>query len=382
MAILGNCARVGLALALALGLTTGVRALPAVQAMFVFGDSLSDSGNAAALTINPVTQVSFFPPGDPSIVPGFVLPYSYRFSNGPVAVEYLSSLLGIAPSLPAWAGAPSNANSNFAVGGGMTGPQPVTPLPFDCCNFNWIVNSPAGLQANFPQVRLTGVNNQIERFVQGIGAGDIAFDPATTLFTVWAGPNDVFLALALAQLQGLDPVATAQLVQLYAATAVSNLAQSLGALAALGAERFLVLNMPNLGATPFALANGIETALTAVSAGFNAGLGGVLGFLRSTGLDILEFDTFAALDALIASGTFGNVASPCFDSGQIPASLARILGGCQDYLWFDGVHPTTAVHAILAQQLARVVPEPVPLALLAAVVLALAWVRRRKRQGA
>jgi phospholipase/lecithinase/hemolysin len=366
MAKFRRVARLALAVTLVMGFAPGARALPAVQSMFVFGDSLSDPGNAAALT--PVAPgVSFFPPSNPAIVPGFVLPYDYRFSNGPVAVEYLAGLLGIAPSAPAWPSAP--ANPNYAVGGAMTGPQGAL-----CCNFNWLIDSPAGL-ASVPAVQNTGLNDQVARFA----ANAPAFDPASTLFTVWGGPNDIFLALALAQQLVLPPAEAAALLQLFAQTAVQNLGQRIVELAALGAERFLVLNLPNLGATPSAAGLGLQAELAALSAGFNLGLAGALDLLRAgLGVSIVEFDTFGALDDLIASGLFPNTTQPCFDAVDPPGSLPRILGGCQGYLFFDGVHPTTAVHAILAQQLARVVPEPAPLLLLAAMVLALAWVRRRK----
>lgn len=374
MALFPKGTRAALAMALLMGVATAARALPAVQSIFVFGDSLSDPGNAAALT--PVAAgVSFFPPSQPSGIPGLAVPYNYRFSNGPVAAEYLAGLLGIGPSEPAWPSAP--ASPNYAVGGAMTGPQPgpVGPL---CCNFNWLIDSPAGL-ASLPAVQTTGLNDQITLFGTRLLGGEVSFDPATTLFTVWGGANDIFLALAVAQQLMLPPDQAAALLQLYAQTAVQNLANNIGALAAFGAERFLVLNMPNLGATPSAAGLGLQTELAALSAGFNTGLASAVGFLRNAfGLNILEFDTFGALDDLIASGLFPNTTQPCFDAND-PNSLARILGGCQDYLFFDGVHPTTAVHAILAQQLARVVPEPAPLLLLAAMMLALAWVRRRKR---
>jgi phospholipase/lecithinase/hemolysin len=146
----------------------------------------------------------------------------------------------------------------------------------------------------------------------------------------------------------------------------------------LGAEHFLVLNMPNLGATPFAAAENLVAQLTGVSMLFNSVLDGILDTLRnSLGLDIIEFDTFTALNQLISSGAFANTSAPCFDGTS--ASIPTIVGGCQGYLFFDGVHPTTAAHNILAQQLYSLVPEPGALALLAAALLALAWTRRLSR---
>src|SRR5262245_35173 len=94
-----------------------------VDRMFVFGDSLNDSGSAAAMT-QVAPGVSFFPPSQPSPVPGRAVPYDYRCSIGPVAVEYLAGDLGV-PSSPAWPALPPKPNPNFAVGGAMSGPGPI-----------------------------------------------------------------------------------------------------------------------------------------------------------------------------------------------------------------------------------------------------------------
>jgi phospholipase/lecithinase/hemolysin len=378
-------------------LTAGLQLVPVshalvVDRMFVFGDSLSDSGNAAAMT-QVAPGVSFFPPSQPSPIPGFGIPYDYRFSNGPVAVEYLAGYLGV-PSAPAWPGAPANANPNFAVGGAMTGPAPVLPtipLPPEalCCNFNWLVNSPAGLQTTpaFLPVKDTGLNNQVSLFASRLAGGAIApFDPATTLFTVWGGPNDVFLALAYASNPafGLTPAQQSQVLQAYATNAALNIGARIAELEALNADNFLVLNMPNLGATPLAISQGLIPELTGVSMLFNFVLDGVLDGLRANlGLNIVEFDTFAALNALIASNIFANNTMPCLDTSTpatIQASIPGILAGCQGFLFFDGVHPTTAAHQILAQQLFRAIPEPGPLALLAAAIGLLGWQRRARRR--
>jgi len=363
-----------------------------VDRMFVFGDSLSDSGSAAAMT-QVAPGFSFFPPSQPSPIPGFGVPYDYRFSNGPVAAEYLAGYLGV-PSAPAWPGAPANANPNFAVGGAMTGAAPVLatiPLPPAalCCNFNWLVNSPAGLQTTpaFLPVKETGLNNQVSLFASRLAGGAIApFDPATTLFTVWGGPNDVFLALAYAgnPAFGLTPAQQADVLLAYAVNGALNVGMRIAELAALNADNFLVLNMPNLGATPLAISQMLIPELTGVSMLFNFVLDGVLDGLRaSLGLNIVEFDTFAALNNLIASNAFANNTVPCLNTSTpatIEASIPTILAGCPGYLFFDGVHPTTAAHQILAQQLFRAVPEPAPLLLLAAALGLLGW-RRHARQA-
>ena len=62
--------------------------------------------------------------------------------------------------------------------------------------------------------------------------------------------------------------------------------------------------------------------------------------------------------------------TPCLGT---PAALP----GCQGFLFFDGVHPTTAGHALLAGAFAAAVPAPAALALVLSGLVALALARRR-----
>jgi phospholipase/lecithinase/hemolysin len=289
-----------------------------------------------------------------------------------VAAEYLSGFLGIAPSAPAWPAGPGNANSNFAVGGALSGPGPASYGAL-CCNSNWLIDSPTGLQAGFPDVRFTGINNQVALFQSRLLSGDIApFDPATTMFSIWGGANDIFLAIALSM--GLSPADQAALLGAYTTNAALNIGQRIGELAALGGENFLVMNMPDLGLTPALM--GLGSLGTDLALLFNATLDATLVPLQAGGLNIVEFDTFAVLTDIVAGGPFTNVTQPCFD--ETLASVPTVLGGCQGYLFFDGVHPTTAAHQILAAQMYRAVPEPAMLQLVAAALLALIWLRRRE----
>src|SRR5438270_12307648 len=72
---------------------TQVGSAATYSSVVVFGDSLSDNGNLFAASGGLVPQVPY---------------YNGRFSNGPVAVEQLSGLLGV-PLL------------DFALGGATTG---------------------------------------------------------------------------------------------------------------------------------------------------------------------------------------------------------------------------------------------------------------------
>ena len=271
----------------------------------------------------------------------------------------------------------------------MTGPGPTAAsippaLQGLCCNFNWLVNSPAGLQSGFAAVQNTGINNQIALFQSRLTNGSIpGFDPARTLFSVWGGPNDILLALAIANnpALGLSPQQQLAVLQGFTVNAATNIGLDIHALALLGGKNFLVPNMPDLGETPFGLSQDptTQSLLTQFSMLFNGVLGGTLTQLRQDpSLDIIEFDTFNALDDLINSDPpiFLNTTQPCFDATSdqtIAQSIPRIVGGCQNYLFFDSVHPTFATASILAREMRAAVPEPNALAMLATALLAAGW---------
>lgn len=326
-------AAVGLALSAAASATT-------FSELVVFGDSLSDPGNAYWLTRNP-DDTALFPPTPP---------YNRRFSNGKVAAEYLAQALG-APTGAAYAG----AGNNWAVGGAMTGSG----------NFNWLVNSPTGLQAN-AAVATTGIAEQIASF-DPLSISD----PSKTLFLLWGAPNDFFLAFAQ-QSQG----ATVDFAAVTTA-AITNLVTDVGALAEKGAQHILVPNMPDLGLTPFFLAQGSTAAAsaTALTNAFNAGLADALSSLGGSGLDLMTFDTAAFLRNAVANpGSLGftNVTTSCLAAGF------SAFPNCAGYLFFDDVHPTTAAHALLGEAFAQAVPEPETYAMLLAGLGVLGWVARRR----
>lgn len=334
--------------ALALSMAGGAAAAPFSQ-FVVFGDSLSDAGNAAAIT--------------GGLVPPSPLPYAGPVSNGPTAAQYLAAQYGITVQL-GWPTA-STASNNYAVLGAMN----------DTRNYNVEIGNPPGLGAFFPALATSGISQQIARYQ---AVNPVVADAAHTLFLVWGGANDVFLALE-------TPGATSQTITQALGVSLLALQGDLLALAGMGARHLLVPSLPDLGLTPEALAAGpgVAGVLTGVSQAYNQGLDqlvdGLEQVLTPLGVEFYEFDTpafFAQILADPAGYGFSNTTGSCFNR-QAP-DLTNVLAGCPGYLYFDNVHPTTAGHALLASAFAATVPEPDALALVLGA-LALGALARRRR---
>lgn len=312
--------------------------------IFVFGDSLSDGGNSGLLTQSFAGVV--FPPA----------PYAGgRFSNGPTAVEYLSSLLGTNALLPSLAG-----GTNFAVGGATTGAE----------SFNEVnANVPEALRPAFDNTSAAG---QLAAFQTH--AASNPFDPATSLFVVWLFPNDVFYANTTGTLPGVVPGSPGgdNLVS----NGIANILSIIQILAAAGAENFLVLNLPDLGDTPAFSGTPQGAALSELTAAFNAGLGAQLDLLAAA-LDItlIQFFIDQLFEEILSDpAAFGltNTTQQCVQN------LANGLCNPDEWLFWDGVHPTTRGHQIIAEQIVRAfVAEPGTLVLLGLGLIVLAWVVRR-----
>src|SRR5665213_843701 len=133
-----------LSFVLAGSLVTSVCAGP-IDAIYSFGDSLSDAGNIYALTGGTIPSA----------------PYSQgRFTNGPVWVQDLSIALGLGS-----ASASLTGGTNFAYGDASTGTTPVHTGTF---------------------IDLTGPAGQLTQF----HAANPVADP-NALYTIWIGSNDI-----------------------------------------------------------------------------------------------------------------------------------------------------------------------------------------------
>ncbi len=241
-------------------------------------------------------------------------PYDQRFSNGPVAVEQLAAMWGV-PLYDFAVGGATSGVGNYADGGTQTTPG-IIGLP--------------GMQAELA------------------ASAPLLTPPFTSsaLFIVWGGANDFLVAGSIT-------------------TAVSNIDSIITTLLGAGAQHILVPGMPDLGLTPDFYGDPLATAYALQ---FNTLL------LASLPSGATYVDTFNLLHAINANpGAYGltDATDPCFNGVTVCANPNQ-------YLFWDGFHPTTAADAILANDFAAAAPEPSSIVLIGSGMSGLAVLIRRK----
>jgi outer membrane lipase/esterase len=286
-----------------------------------FGDSLSDTGNVSLATSGAI-------PASP--------PYSDgRFSNGPIWVDTLAKYLGEPAVKPSLAG-----GLDYAFGGATAAVNPVAP--FD------LVPTLA------EQVTYYLTGTPPNPFLPPLAPHTPA---ANDLFTVWAGANDfidTFPALITAPPQTVGQAAVAS-----AYASADAVASSLQTLYNAGARQFVVANMPPLGKTPYFQSLGLTTLGNVWAGAFNQELSTDLAALASNpGVKVVPVDAAGLLQQAIQNPTsfgFVNTTDPVGDYTDFPNSVFIkdvTATDSQDYLFFDGVHPTSKTQQIIGLQAA------------------------------
>jgi phospholipase/lecithinase/hemolysin len=314
--------------------------------LFVFGDSLSDAGNI----FNTTRAI-----GDPNLVFPPSPPYSEgRLSNGPVWVEYLGQELGLSPTLVSdLATKPATQGINFAFGGSNSGTE----------------------NAFVPNSGFPGVLRQIDLFTKPLQEINQKADP-DALYVVWAGANDYLFG-------GItDPTIP-----------VENINSAVQSLVDIGAKNIIVPNLPDLGRLPSTNANPIiSDGLNQLTAFHNAGLNESLAGFTKSGVNIIPLDINTLGKQVQANPLnfgFKDASNSCLvgDFAAIANQTATLCSNPQDFFFFDGVHPSTLGHKLIAQTaLASIkhsttsIPEPsVGLGVFALATLAVAGKLKRKK---
>ena len=296
--------------------------------LYVFGDSLSDTGNNAfyigADPTQTITGNTYIPTN----------PYaSGQYSNGNVWVHTFAAGLGLSP-LPVVAG-----GGVFAFGGAQTS---VNPPPY-----------------GFPP----SLTTQMGMFFSLTGG----YAPSNSLYVIAGGGNNARAALEAIG-GGADVQAT---IGATAAQYAADIGAMVDSLQAAGAKDIVVWNTPNLGLAPAIAAGGPSVSFLgmAVASTMNGALAAELS--DETGVRL--FDVFGLVTSIAMNpGLYGlsNVKDAC-----------GAIAGCDasQYLFWDGIHPTATGHAILGNAMAAAIPEPETYALLIAGLGILLFEARRRR---
>jgi len=292
--------RVGVAVLAGLVACGGARAAT-YPAIYSFGDSLSDVGNLSAATAGTIP------------LPGFY--YNGRFSNGPNWLDDLSAKLGLSTA-PALLG-----GDNFAVGGAQTGET--------------IVNS--------PPVPVIGLTDQVKSFQ--------ILDPSPApgaLYTLDIGANDILNAVTALK---NGKISFSDMTTTFLNQAVANTLGAIGDLYADGMRTLLYYEAPDLSVVPDYKDLGAQFATDAgaLAMDFNADVLNGVKALDLSGLTVFDVPIFSTIDKIVADpSAFGltNVTTPCF-SGDVETP-GTVCGDPDQYLFWDGEHPTRVGHALTA----------------------------------
>jgi outer membrane lipase/esterase len=314
--------------------------------LYVFGDSLVDSGNAQALRAAA---------GGADPAPAAAGYYNGRFSNGYNFADYLSMAIGTGPATAAAYG-----GTNFAVGGAQA---------------REVVGDASPSFAD-----------QLASFAVSGKTID-----SRSLVLVTFGGNDVRSELAKV---GADPTYQPDFTQTLAAFRAG-----LDTLYADGARNFIVTGLPNIGQIP-AVTDFNSPALSAagtilsrrLNTGFDIATGRddlvgiddiVASFGAATGANAAFYDLFGAQQQIYANPTAYGLPSTL----NTRAACIRVPGAvpaCDGLVYFDTIHPTTQLHSAIASGIeaqlgVAAVPEPASWALMILGFGAVGGAMRRRR---
>jgi len=313
-------------LALAATLTISSLANASYSQIYVIGDSLSDTGNIAAayapiVAANGGVPLPILGLSNDAYAPG-------RASNGPLWIDLLATHFGLSVT------ASLEGGTNYAYGGARTDSQLYNPtIP----EFKGLLQQRDALLTDHPTL-----------------------DP-NALYIVWGGANN--LQDILTGRPRAD--GTAQTI----GKTVDDLQDIIDSLASAGAQHFYVPNSPDISLVPRISEKGAGAVAAAnfLSRSLNMALAGMLDAEEAAGRDITTFDTYSFLRDVVANPTaygLDNVTDRCYLGDDLQFnSGGPVCTTPDDYLFWDGIHPTAAGHLLLAEAMINRIPEPTTLAL-------------------
>src|SRR6516162_6789527 len=284
--------------------------------LVVFGDSLSDNGNALALTGGASPS---FPFGHTFDTLGNDLGDTFpgRWTDGQNWVDYFPSVPSVANHLPP---------NHF---------PPVTAFYSDPSNGTNVAVADS-TSADLLQSHVAGLHGQILDYIHAKGTLPGGHIPGDDLYCIWVGAND-FAA-------HIDPKQT-----------VANILSGITALARAGAKWIILVTVPDISLTPDvraldALEPGTVQAAKQFVAAVNVQLAvetPLIAWREQINISFVDINTiFVPLVLNPAFFGFSNSKDPAF----IPPNVAP---NPDSFVFLDGFHPTTKVHLLAAKLIYR-----------------------------
>jgi phospholipase/lecithinase/hemolysin len=295
---------------------------PAFTKLIVFGDSLSDTGNIAHRVRD---KFGFsYPSGN--------FNYSdYRFTNSSDTTPSSDKFAGVWHEQLAhtFLGLPIATNSldggnNYAFGGATTK---------DGSSDRTVIDNPNPFAGGNIQITIDNMGKQVADYLA-------VFTPdPNALYLLWGGGNDIF-----------DDNGTANVnaTSAQVGTLIKRLAVA-------GARKFLIPNVPPLGAIPnyngeTAKIISLDAASAAYRAKLNSDLNAAVSALAAQGITVTIYraDVWLSTIRVLAEPSkygFTNI----HDSAQFDVSADP-----DEFLFWDDIHPTTAGHYQIAAEANRV----------------------------
>ncbi|MCV6591815.1 MAG: SGNH/GDSL hydrolase family protein [Silicimonas sp.] len=221
---------------------------------------------------------------------------------------------------------------NYAVGGAQTGPV------------NAVGQTDAGL--GYP----TGFTSQAERFKDAAPATG-----AQDLGVIWVGTNDIWATayendLLFGAVPYNRPIGKQPEADVFVDYAINTLRGGIDDLVAGGIEKLLIL-------TPYDMASSAlwdTPEAQTLSREYSLGLRDALSTIYTPGVDTWVLDMVATLEK--AQGVFP------FGTGFEPCPTPDTETGCDDHIFNDFVHLTTAMNKIVSDEAAALVTTAPPVA--------------------
>ena len=277
-----------------------------------FGDSLTDGGY-----FSPITQGNLG------------LNESGQFTTNPDNTWATSFAEQLGTTAVANTVGGAQTGNNYAIGGARAG--------VDIINTDFGVNVP-----------VASINTQVNGYL-----ANKKVDP-NGMYVVWGGANDLLAAASQA-----DPIAAQNTI----VSAIGSQVATVKALKDNGANYILMPNIPDIGLTPAAMAQGAaaQAQSTYIANFYNQAM---LSGASATGANIIPLDTFSLLQQVNknpAAYGFSNVTAPaCNSSSSLLCGAGNLVtpNANNSYFFADGIHPTGRAHQMIADYASAVVTAP------------------------